>query len=71
MRRQYFTIEVETQEKDGCGNKVPALSNGDIRRALMKGLPHFSSIVVSGGFYADSDEFNSRSDTDHILLGTV
>lgn len=56
MRLQYFTIEVKTQEKDGCGNKVPALSAGDVRNALLKGLPHYESISVSEGFDADVGE---------------
>lgn len=47
MREQTFTITVETQRKDGCGNAVAGYNAGDIRAALLKALPHYESISVS------------------------
>ena len=46
MRKQVFTVEVCTKERDGCGNPIPALSEGDIRKALLKGLDEYDSIYV-------------------------
>lgn len=46
MRIQTFVVTVETQYKDGCGELVPPLNNGDIRSALLKGLPRYESISV-------------------------
>ena len=51
MRKQVFIIEVCTKERDGCGNPIPALSAGDIRKALTKGLRTYETIYAK-----DSDE---------------
>ena len=50
MRKQVFTIEVCTKERDGCGNPIPALSAGDIRKGLLKGLDVYDSIYVRDSY---------------------
>ena len=52
MRKQVFVVEVLTKERDGCGNPVPAKTEGDIRKALMKGLDVYDSVTVR----ADEEE---------------
>ena len=39
MRKQTFTVTVEMPLKDSCGAFTHVLTAGDIRKALMKGLP--------------------------------
>lgn len=39
VRTQTFVVTIEQPYKDGCGEIVPALNEGDIRSALWKGLP--------------------------------
>lgn len=47
MRRvQTFVVTIETPYKDGCGETVPGYIVGDIRSALLKGLPRYESITV-------------------------
>ena len=46
MTRQTFTVTIEYNTKDGCGNTIPQYTEGDIRRAMAKGLECYSSIVV-------------------------
>ena len=37
-RTQTFVLTIELPYKDGCGEIVPALNEGDIRSAIWKGL---------------------------------
>lgn len=39
VREQTFVVTITQPYKDGCGEVVPALNEGDIRSALWKGLP--------------------------------
>lgn len=45
-KKQIFTVTIEYPFKDGCGNEVPAYTEGEIRRALSKALEDFESISV-------------------------
>lgn len=47
MASQRFVVEIKTKEYDGCGNYIRPLTEGDVRRALEKGLPHYDSVQVS------------------------
>lgn len=53
MRSQVFTVVIKTKERDGCGNYIKPLSEGDIRNAIMKGLDNYDSVVVAYGYNAD------------------
>lgn len=56
MRKQIFTVAITTKEKDGCGNEIKPLTEGDVRKALLQGLNDYDSISVSFGFDADIEE---------------
>lgn len=47
MGKQRFVVEITTKEYDGCGNYIRPLTEGDVRRALEKGLPHYDSVQVA------------------------
>ena len=47
MPVQRFIVEIKTKERDGCGNYIRPLTEGDVRRALEKGLPHYDSVQVA------------------------
>ena len=46
IRMQKFEVEIATKLRDGCGNEVKPLTPGDIRRALMGGLPYHDGVSV-------------------------
>ena len=46
MRKQIFTVEIITKERDGCGNGIPPLTEGAVRKALANGLDTYDSICV-------------------------
>ena len=46
MSKQIFTVEITTQDKDGCGNAIPPLSEGEVRKALQNGLKTDGTINV-------------------------
>lgn len=40
MRRtQTFVVTVEMPSKDDCGNETPPITEGEVRRALLRSLP--------------------------------
>lgn len=45
-RVQKFVVEIATKFRDGCGSEVKPLTPGDIRRALMDGLPYHDGVSV-------------------------
>ena len=48
IRRQTFTVTIETKVKDGCGEYIPPLTNGEVRAALAKALDRYDSVTVEG-----------------------
>ena len=46
MSKQIFTVEITTKDKDGCGNAIHPLSEGEVRQALQKGLRTYDTIYV-------------------------
>ena len=45
-RIQKFVVTIETNDKDGCGEIIPAYSAGDVRSSLIRGLPTCESVTV-------------------------
>lgn len=39
MKNQKFIVTIATGEKDGCGNPIPPLTEGNVRIALCEELP--------------------------------
>ena len=54
MRNQKFIVTIATGEKDGCGNPIPHLTEGNVRIALCEKLPveEVSVEEVKGNRYA-------------------
>lgn len=46
IREQKFVVEIETKFRDGCGNEVKPLTEGQVREALIVRLPHWESVSV-------------------------
>lgn len=44
-RTKIYTVKIEHSCKDGCGNEVPDISEGALRRELCKSFPDFSITV--------------------------
>lgn len=52
-KKQTFTVTIEYPSKDGCGNDVPAYTEGEIRRSLAKSLEDYGTIGVEEKKQAD------------------
>lgn len=46
IHRQTFTVVIETRKKDWCGNEVPPMTAGDLRRAIESSVPQAESVSV-------------------------
>lgn len=46
IRRQIFTVFIETRRKDGCGNEIQPMTEGDLRRAIESSVPQAESVSV-------------------------
>ena len=46
MKIQKFTVTVVVNDKDGCGNPIPPVTEGSIRRAILNGLDTYIESVV-------------------------
>ena len=62
MRRmQTFVVTVEMPSKDDCGNETPPITEGEVRRALLRSLP------INGVSVSESTE-EKRCDIDIAKL---
>lgn len=70
-----YTVKIEQSCKDGCGNEVPDITEGAVRRELCKSFPDFSITVDEvcevpsmkpGDAVPVSKEL--RKDDDHVRL---
>lgn len=46
MKIQKFTVTVVVKDKDGCGNPIPPVTEGNIRRAILEGVDTYVESVV-------------------------
>lgn len=46
IREQKFVVEIATKLRDGCGNEVEPLTEGQVRKALLERLPYWESVSV-------------------------
>lgn len=46
MKVQKFVVTIESGDRDGCGNPIPAKTEGYVRRVLADNIEGASSISV-------------------------
>lgn len=46
IREQKFVVEIAIKLRDGCGNEVKPLTEGQVRNALLVRLPYWESVSV-------------------------
>ena len=45
IRSQTFVVTIETKVRDGCGESIRPLTEGEVRRALAESLDRYDSII--------------------------